>query len=170
MIIIKHIQTTAGELIIGSCNGEICLCDWANNRHRNAIDNRVKRALKSEYSEGADATILHATQELKEYFVGTRKVFDLPLRFTGTEFQQRVWTALLDIPYGTTTSYADIARRAGCPSSVRPVANAIGANPISIFIPCHRVVGSNNTLTGYGGGLTAKQILLDIEATSLIIK
>lgn len=101
--------------------------------------------------------------QLTEYFAGTRQSFDLPLAFEGTEFQRAVWTALLDIPYGTTTTYAELARRIGRPAAVRAVGAANGANPIPIIVPCHRVIGSNGTLTGYGGGLPRKQQLLALE-------
>lgn len=92
-----------------------------------------------------------------------RKAFDIPLRLVGTDFQQQVWEALLGIPYGETVSYKDIALRVGNPEGVRAVAQAVGANGIAIFIPCHRVVGSNHSLTGFAGGLEAKRMLLEIE-------
>jgi methylated-DNA-[protein]-cysteine S-methyltransferase len=98
-----------------------------------------------------------AATQLTEYFAGTRRTFDIP------EFQRAVWTALLDIPYGTTTTYGELARRIGRPSAVRAVGAANGANPIPVIVPCHRVIGSNGTLTGYGGGLPRKQHLLALE-------
>ena len=104
-----------------------------------------------------------ASQQLGEYFRRERTAFDLPLLFVGTEFQKRVWEELLRIPYGTTLSYGEMARNLGIPRAVRAVANANGANPISIIAPCHRVIGSNGTLTGYGGGLETKRYLLELE-------
>jgi methylated-DNA-[protein]-cysteine S-methyltransferase len=101
--------------------------------------------------------------QLGEYFDGQRTDFDLPLRFAGTSFQQRVWTALREIPYGEVTSYGEIARLIGQPSAARAVGLANGKNPISIIVPCHRVVGAKGQLTGYGGGLERKQHLLDFE-------
>ncbi len=104
-----------------------------------------------------------AARELDEYFAGTRQAFDVPLHPSGTPFQLEVWGALLAIPYGQTVSYADIARRIRRPRAVRAVGAANGANPLSIFVPCHRVIGSHGDLTGYGGGLPAKRWLLAHE-------
>jgi methylated-DNA-[protein]-cysteine S-methyltransferase len=101
--------------------------------------------------------------QLTSYFAGKLRAFDIPLAPQGTPFQQQVWRALCDIPYGTTTSYAELARRIGKPKAVRAVGLANGSNPISIIIPCHRVIGSNGSLTGYGGGLPIKKALLDLE-------
>jgi methylated-DNA-[protein]-cysteine S-methyltransferase len=107
---------------------------------------------------------LHATaREFEEYFAGTRRQFDVPLRPSGTPFQLEVWGALLTIPYGETVSYADIARRIRRPRAVRAVGAANGANPLSIIVPCHRVIGSHGDLVGYGGGLPIKRWLLAHE-------
>jgi methylated-DNA-[protein]-cysteine S-methyltransferase len=105
--------------------------------------------------------------QLREYFAGKRRSFDFPLAPKGTEFQLAVWNALLAIPYGDTTTYAELARRIGRPSAVRAVGAANGANPIPVIIPCHRVIGSNGTLTGYGGGIERKQWLLALEGRRL---
>lgn len=107
------------------------------------------------------------TTQLTEYFSGKRKSFDFPLAPKGTAFQLAVWNALLEIPYGDTTTYAELARRIGRPSAVRAVGAANGANPIPVIIPCHRVIGSNGTLTGYGGGIERKQWLLALEGRRL---
>jgi methylated-DNA-[protein]-cysteine S-methyltransferase len=107
--------------------------------------------------------LIDAERQLAEYFGGWRQSFDLPLRPRGTEFQQSVWRALLEIPFGQTESYSTIARRLGQEKAVRAVGLANGRNPISIFIPCHRVIGANGSLTGYGGGLWRKQFLLKHE-------
>jgi methylated-DNA-[protein]-cysteine S-methyltransferase len=104
------------------------------------------------------------TAQLEEYFAGERTVFDVPLVLDGTAFQRRVWGALRDIPYGTTISYGELARRIGQPSASRAVGLANGRNPISVIVPCHRVIGADGTLTGYGGGLERKQLLLGLEA------
>jgi methylated-DNA-[protein]-cysteine S-methyltransferase len=101
--------------------------------------------------------------QLREYFAGRRRTFELDVEPRGTPFQQRVWQALLDIPYGETISYGELARRIGDVKAVRAVGLANGANPISIIVPCHRVIGANGTLTGYGGGLPTKRALLDLE-------
>lgn len=104
-----------------------------------------------------------AIAQLDEYFAGKRRQFDVPLLFAGTEFQKTVWDTLLTIPFGQTVSYGELARQIGMPKAVRAVANANGANSISIFAPCHRVIGSDGTLTGYGGGLPVKEFLLRLE-------
>jgi methylated-DNA-[protein]-cysteine S-methyltransferase len=109
------------------------------------------------------APLPEARRQLTEYFDGTRREFDLPLDTGGTPFQQRVWAALLEIPYGGTTSYGELARRIGSPGAARAVGLANGRNPVSIVVPCHRVVGSTGGLTGYGGGIETKRRLLAAE-------
>jgi len=118
-------------------------------------------AAVTEYGQSALAD--RAAQQLEEYFAGERIEFTAPLNPRGTEFQKRVWAALREIPYGQTRSYRQIAERIGCPSACRAVGLANAKNPIWIMIPCHRVVGSDGSLTGYAGGLPLKQRLLDIE-------
>lgn len=103
--------------------------------------------------------------QLAEYFAGARKIFDVVLDANGTPFQRRVWEALRAIPYGETISYGELARRIGNPKAVRAVGRANGANPIAVIVPCHRVIGANGTLTGYGGGLQRKAKLLALEGT-----
>jgi methylated-DNA-[protein]-cysteine S-methyltransferase len=105
-----------------------------------------------------------ATQQLREYFAGDRRVFELPLAAEGTEFQQRVWQALMALEFGQTCSYGELARAIGQPSASRAVGAANGRNPLSIVVPCHRVIGSDGSLTGYGGGETNKRWLLEHEA------
>ncbi len=107
--------------------------------------------------------IAQTKRQLTEYFAGTRRTFDVPLHFIGTDFQHAVWQELLKLPYGTLTTYGEIARRIGRPGAVRAVGVAVGENPCSILVPCHRVVGANRALTGYGGGFDAKRKLLQIE-------
>ncbi|HKI91726.1 MAG TPA: methylated-DNA--[protein]-cysteine S-methyltransferase [Gaiellaceae bacterium] len=112
------------------------------------------------------ATFADARAQLAEYFAGRRTGFDLPLAPAGTPFQRRVWEELGRIPYGETISYAELARRIGRPTAVRAVGHANGRNPIPVVVPCHRVVGSDGTLTGYGGGLERKRLLLELEAAT----
>jgi methylated-DNA-[protein]-cysteine S-methyltransferase len=107
----------------------------------------------------------NAIEQLKAYFAGQCRHFDLPLSPAGTEFQRRVWRALRDIPYGETISYGELARRVGNPRASRAVGLANGANPLPIVVPCHRVIGANGTLTGFGGGLPIKRALLALEGT-----
>ena len=116
-----------------------------------------------------DCTDLHSTltnlafKQLEEYFAGKRQVFDLPLDMQGTDFQKKVWQSLCDIPYGETRSYKQIAEQIGSPKACRAIGNANNANPISVIVPCHRVIGANGKLVGYAGGLDLKQELLNIE-------
>jgi methylated-DNA-[protein]-cysteine S-methyltransferase len=112
---------------------------------------------------GEDKIIAKARKQLDAYFTGKVRDFDLPLAPEGTEFQQRVWAALLKIPYGATRSYGQQAAAIGSPKAVRAVGLANGRNPIAIIIPCHRVIGANGSLTGYGGGMARKRLLLDLE-------
>ena len=109
------------------------------------------------------AALDEARRQLTEYFAGTRRAFDLPLAAGGTPFQQRVWDALRRIPYGETISYGELARRIGQPTASRAVGAANGRNPIAIVVPCHRVIGADGTLIGYGGGLSVKEALLALE-------
>lgn len=123
-------------------------------------------AIKFVASSGLETKNEHtqnALQQLREYFFEQRQHFDLVLCPAGTEFQQKVWKALLEVPFGCTQSYADIAKKLDNPKAVRAVGAANGKNPIAIVIPCHRIIGTNGTLTGYAGGLTRKAWLLDIE-------
>ena len=107
-----------------------------------------------------------AAVQLDEYFAGRRMSFDVPLLLFGTEFRRMVWEALLGIPYGVAVSYRDMAERVGRRSAVRAVAAAVGANPVSIFVPCHRVIGSDGCLVGYAGGMEAKRMMLELEKSA----
>lgn len=112
----------------------------------------------------SDSSVLsQAKRELTAYFAGELKQFSVPLDWQGTDFQQSVWEALTHIPYGETVSYADVARAIGRPKSARPTGGAVGANPLPIIVPCHRVIGSDQTLTGFTGGLNIKVALLELE-------
>lgn len=163
IIIVRKYHSPCGELTLGSFGEELCLCDWQSGRHRSRTIGRLQRMLDAELEDGTSRVIDMAASQLDEYFAGARRTFDIPLLFSGTEFQRTVWHELLKIPYGTTVSYGTIARNIAMPKAVRAVANANGANPISIFAPCHRVIGSDNSLTGYGGGLEVKEFLLRLE-------
>jgi len=111
----------------------------------------------------SDPVLKACARQLREYFAGKRRVFDLPLAAEGTDFQKSVWAALSEIPYGEMRSYGDIARVIGNPKAVRAVGGANGKNPLSIIVPCHRVIGSDGSLTGFGGGLSIKKKLLGLE-------
>lgn len=171
-VVCRDLMTPVGQVILGAMGNQLCLCDWKNSKRRETNDNRVKRLLKVDYVDAASVddetkqallVLRNAKQQLDEYFSGKRDSFDIPLLMAGTDFQKSVWQALLEIPYGATVSYMDIAEKIGNPKGVRAVAQAIGSNPLAIFIPCHRVVGSNGKLTGFAGGLDAKTSLLALE-------
>ena len=163
----KRYESPCGTLLLGSFNDKLCLCDWQVEKHRDHVDKRLKRVLQADFEDSSSAVIEKAIVLLDEFFAGKRKKFDLPLLFVGTNFQKKVCNELLKIPYGKTVSYGEMASRIGMPRAVRAVANANGANAISIFVPCHRVIGSDGSLTGYGGGLAAKKKLLDLETAFL---
>jgi methylated-DNA-[protein]-cysteine S-methyltransferase len=114
-----------------------------------------------------DPVLVAVVAQLTEYFAGARRAFTVPLAPVGTAFQMAVWEQLRLIPYGTTTSYGELARRLGSPDASRAVGLANGRNPIAIVVPCHRVIGADGSLTGFGGGMAAKRALLDLEAGSL---
>ena len=152
---IQYYQSPCGTLILGSFENKLCMCDWVvSEERRAAIDKRI------ENSEVITQTI----SQLDEYFSRQRTTFDIPLLLIGTEFQKSVWNELLNIPYGTTISYAQLSQRLDNPKAIRAVASSNGANSISILIPCHRVIGSDHKLTGYAGGLVAKKTLLELES------
>lgn len=164
-----HIQpyySPCGEIVLASVGDELCLCDWSGMPCAERNQRRLARYINADFKAETNAILEEAKRQLDEYFAGTRRVFDIPLRTVGTDFQQQVWNALLSIPYGETRSYKEIATSIGKPQSIRAVAGAIGANGISILIPCHRVVGSNHSLTGFAGGLQAKQALLNLEKST----
>jgi methylated-DNA-[protein]-cysteine S-methyltransferase len=130
---------------------------------------RGGRAVKPQvgWTESARGPVSDALRQLREYFAGKRIEFDLPLAPEGTEFQRNVWRRLQEIPYGETISYGELAKRVGNPKASRAVGAANGQNPIPIVIPCHRVIGANGKLTGFGGGLPTKEALLALEARQL---
>jgi methylated-DNA-[protein]-cysteine S-methyltransferase len=163
VILCRPYSSPCGELILGSLGGELCLCDWvASERHELNLQ-RLTQMLGAHFEQGFSEVTDEAARQLDEYFAGRHTEFSVPLLVVGTDFQKAVWSELLNIPFGETISYATLASRLGVPRAVRAVAGGCGANAISIFIPCHRVVGSGGTLGGYAGGLPAKQTLLSLE-------
>ena len=126
-------------------------------------DGRRPIAVRSEWERSA-APFASACAQLQEYFIGRRTSFELPLAMNGNLFERRVWHALGDIPYGETTSYGELARAIGHPSAARAVGVANARNPIAVIVPCHRVIGASGALTGYGGGLERKRLLLELES------
>ncbi|MEO8587832.1 MAG: methylated-DNA--[protein]-cysteine S-methyltransferase [Flavobacteriales bacterium] len=166
-ISIRYFPTRYGELILGSFADRLCLCDWRYRRMRDTVDVRIQRGLDATYAEGTSPVIEASMEQLNAYFAGARTVFDVPLRPVGTDFQQRVWEALLAIPFGTTESYASLTAKLAEPTVIRAVASANGANAISIMVPCHRIIGSSGELVGYAGGLPAKRKLLQLEGATV---
>lgn len=164
MIKIRHYATPIGEIILGSFADKLCVCDWLNSKHRKTCDEKIRRALRASYTNAESATVANAVAQLEQYFAKERTSFDIPLLFTGSDFQNVVCAELLKIGYGQTISYGELAKRLKNPRAVRAVANAVAGNPMSIFVPCHRVIGANGTLTGYAGGLKAKEFLLRLES------
>jgi AraC family transcriptional regulator of adaptative response/methylated-DNA-[protein]-cysteine methyltransferase len=150
-------------MLAGTTPEGLCLLEFTDRRMLATQLERLVRRLDCVFMPGANEMSALVERELGEYFVGTLREFTVPLVIPGSEFQQRVWECLQGIPYGETRSYAEQARSIGAPAAVRAVARANGDNRISIIIPCHRVVGSDGTLTGYGGGIWRKQYLLDLE-------
>ena len=160
----QYYQSSFGELILGSFNKHLCMCDWRYRKMRDRIDNRIKIGLKSNFNEKNDEVIEETKRQLEEYFGYKRKSFSIPILTVGTEFQKKVWDGLIEIPFGETSSYLELAEDIADSNTVRAVASANGANAISIIIPCHRVIGSDGNLAGYAGGLPAKEKLLGLES------
>ena len=160
---IQNYKSPVGEMILGSYGDKLCLADWKHRKKRGNIDRRLQKALGAEYVEESSEVIEDAIHQLHEYFTKRRKHFDIPLLMVGSDFQNRVWEALMNIPYGKTVSYLQLSQTIGNPKAVRAVANANGANALSLFIPCHRIIGKDGSLTGYAGGLEIKKKLLELE-------
>ncbi len=142
----------------------VCLFDFEYRRSMSTIQKRIQDALGQDYEEGEHEYLSVLEQQIKEYFEGNRREFDLPLHLIGTEFQKKVWNGLLQIPYGETRSYKNQSIFLGDVKAIRAVATANGQNGIAIIVPCHRVIGDNGSLVGYGGGLPKKKWLLEHEA------
>lgn len=160
---IQYFNSSCGLFVLASFGDKLCLCDWSNNPCAERNKRRIERYLNASFKIETSSVLEEAKRQLDGYFAGNRKAFTIPLHLVGTDFQLQVWNELLKILYGATTSYKEIAQNIGKPKAVRAVAGAIGANGISILIPCHRVIGSDKSLTGYAGGLKAKKMLLQIE-------
>lgn len=156
MLFYKEVESPVGKLkLVASANALVAIL-WERER-----PNRIKLAMAK--SDPQQPILLETERQLEEYFAGTRNEFNLPLEPAGTEFQKKVWRALREIPFGQTRSYLDLAKSIGSAKAVRAVGAANGKNPLSIVVPCHRVVGANGTLTGFAGGLEVKAKLLAHE-------
>lgn len=159
---IKTMPSPVGRLTLVASDEGLAAILWEN-------DDPDRVRLGAVREDAAHPVLVAAEAQLGEYFAGRRQTFDLPLDFRGTDFQKSVWAQLLTIPFGETRSYGEIARAVGRPSASRAVGAANGRNPISIVAPCHRVIGANGALTGFAGGLEAKQRLLALEGIELAL-
>ncbi|TNE54248.1 MAG: methylated-DNA--[protein]-cysteine S-methyltransferase [Bacteroidetes bacterium] len=164
LIEITYYHSPVGKLILGSFKDQLCLCDWFHRSKREQIDLRICNGLNAVYEEERSEVVDFAIEELEAYFARELEQFETPLLKVGSEFQQKVWDQLEQIPYGKTVSYLDLAKQMEQEDAIRAVASANGANALSIFVPCHRVIGSSGELTGYAGGLRAKRKLLELES------
>ncbi|POA18864.1 cysteine methyltransferase [Pseudomonas sp. FW300-N1A1] len=154
--VFKRMPSPVGTLTLIAKGNKLCAILWENEK--------LNRVRIGPLQEDIHSPVLQeAEHQLNQYFAGNRDRFELELDFAGTEFQQKVWHALLTIPFGETRSYSQIAQQIGSPRAVRAVGAANGKNPISIVTPCHRVIGASGSLTGFAGGLAAKQFLLGLE-------
>jgi methylated-DNA-[protein]-cysteine S-methyltransferase len=149
------VDSPIGELLLVGDGSTLHGLVMQDGRHPVAIDPAWERD---------DDAFADARRQLGEYFAGERTAFDVPVHLEGTEFQVRVWEALREIPYGTTISYGELARRVGRPTGARAVGAANGRNPVAVVVPCHRVIGADGSLTGFGGGVERKQLLLGLES------
>ncbi len=155
-----HVDSPVGPLLLAAGNEGLCCVEFEVSRHPARIG--------ADWQQGSNAIIEEARRQLREYFAGERRAFDLPLAPRGTEFQRNVWWRLAEIPFGETISYAQLAARVGKPTATRAVGAANGRNPLPIVLPCHRVIGADGSLTGFGGGLPTKQFLLRLEGALLL--
>ncbi|WP_158930058.1 methylated-DNA--[protein]-cysteine S-methyltransferase [Acidisphaera sp. S103] len=152
----KWIASPVGNLKLVASDAGLAATLWEN-------DQRYKKQFESAIELPENPTLKEAERQLGEYFRGERTTFDIPLDFAGTDFQKKVWRALLTIPFGQTRTYSEIARQVGHPKAVRAVGSAANRNPLAVLAPCHRVVGASGELTGFAGGLQAKICLLILE-------
>jgi AraC family transcriptional regulator of adaptative response/methylated-DNA-[protein]-cysteine methyltransferase len=161
---ITRILTPLGPMLAGATDDALCLLEFVDRRKLETQLEQIRKRLDVTLVPGSNPITAESERQLTAYFDRRLTEFSLPLEAPGTEFQQTVWTALREISYGATVSYGEVARRIGRPTAVRAVAGANGDNRIAILIPCHRVIGADGTLTGYGGGLWRKKRLLELES------
>lgn len=163
-IVYRYVDSPLGNLIIGTTSKGCCLLEFEDSHSLSDINSRYNKLYKMDCVEGIHSTLDNLEGELKDYFEGKLQKFAVSLDLRGTTFETSVWKELQKIPYGETKSYIDIARAIDNPSASRAVGRANGNNPVAIVVPCHRVIASNGTLHGYGGGLWRKEKLLTLES------
>ncbi|HMQ08386.1 MAG TPA: methylated-DNA--[protein]-cysteine S-methyltransferase [Saprospiraceae bacterium] len=162
-IYITNYISPFGNLFLAQFQHQLCLCDWENRPSSKRIFLRISKFLKSDFLWKSTSFLSEVSSQLDQYFDGNLKSFDIPLLLTGTDFQNKVWKHLQNIPYGQSMSYQIFTNQYFHQNAIRAVATANGANILSIIIPCHRVIGSDGSMTGYAGGLSAKEGLLRLE-------
>jgi AraC family transcriptional regulator, regulatory protein of adaptative response / methylated-DNA-[protein]-cysteine methyltransferase len=162
-VYLNRILTPLGPMLAGATNKGVCLLEFMDRRMLNTQLKILTRRLNCNFTPGSNKYLDQLANELKEYFKGTLNKFTVPLVTPGTEFQNSVWNTLIKIPSGETISYEELAKRIGNPAAVRAVAKSNGDNRIAIVIPCHRIIGKDGNLTGYGGGLWRKKYLIELE-------
>jgi AraC family transcriptional regulator of adaptative response/methylated-DNA-[protein]-cysteine methyltransferase len=163
VIRVSPTSTPLGPMLIGATDDELVLLEFVDRRQLAAEIRKIGRRLGAVFVPDSSPLIERVTAQLGAYYAGTRRNFDVPVRLVGSDFERSVWSALLEIPFGETRSYAEVAATVGRPSAVRAVGRANGMNAVAIVVPCHRVVGSDGRLVGYGGGLWRKERLLELE-------
>jgi O-6-methylguanine DNA methyltransferase len=163
-IVFKNLNSPLGEMIAGATDKGVCFLEWHDRGGIERIKQRVEKRYKMPLVEGNNRHLDKLEEELKDYFEVRLKNFEVKIDVTGTNFEKKVWGQLLQIPYGQTRSYGQIAKHLDKPGAQRAVGKANGANYLSIVIPCHRVIEANGTLRGYGGKLWRKKYLLELEA------
>ncbi|NTS76786.1 methylated-DNA--[protein]-cysteine S-methyltransferase [Catenovulum sp. SM1970] len=167
-ISIRYFKHPYAEFVLGSYDDQLCLCDFRYRKMRDTVDKRLQQYLKASFVEQSNDVLMETQSQLNRYFLGELKSFDLPLLMVGSEFQQAVWRALMNVEYGQTATYKDLAVAINNENAVRAVGTANGANALAIIVPCHRIIGANGELTGYGGGLPMKKRLLELEQNLFI--
>ena len=168
-VVLRTIETPIGPMRAGATDLAIVLCDFADRAMIGAQLTAVRRRIGPTH-EGSSPLLDRLAAQLDEYFGGSRRDFDLPLHLPGSDFQERVWSELRQIPYGQTISYRQLAERVEAGAAYRAVGRANGSNRVAVIVPCHRVVAANGGLGGYGGGLAAKRLLLDLEVRHAAIR
>ena len=163
---IQYYKTKIGELILGAFNNKLCLLDFRYRKMRTTVDKRIKKGLNAVFIEQDDKILKKTKEQLDEYLNGNRVQFDIAILMVGTDFQKSVWEALMKVPHGSTSTYLKVAKAINNEKAVRAVANANGANAIGLIVPCHRIIGSDGELVGYGGGIPVKKRLLKLEQSN----
>jgi O-6-methylguanine DNA methyltransferase len=166
-LVTKRIETAIGAMRAVARDDGLVMCEYENPVRLPGQLDRMRALFGADAVPGEHPILAQTQQELSEYFDGARELFTIPLVLDGTPFQTAVWNALFEIPFGVTTSYERIATRVGRPGAARAVGRANGDNRIAIIVPCHRVIGSDGNLTGYGGGMQRKRRLLNLEQRGL---